>query len=67
MEGTRAQGVWAFALRRSRSLGWAKPRRQHVASAAVMHLVRLGVWWVDLASGTPKPSAFAWGMKPVAA
>lgn len=43
-EGTIAQGVHAFDLRRSRSIGLAKTRLQHLIIAASLNLVRMGAW-----------------------
>ena len=46
IEGTLSQGVRAFELRRTRYLGHAKTRLQHIATAAAMNIDRL-VNWLD--------------------
>jgi transposase len=46
IEGTISQGVRAFELRRTRYLGLAKTRLQHLAVAAAMNLTRLATWWL---------------------
>lgn len=67
IEGTISQGVRAFELRRSRYLGQAKTRLQHLAIAAAMNLVRIGAWLAGIEPGTTKPSAFARVMAPMVA
>jgi hypothetical protein len=67
IEGTIAQGVRAFGLRRSRYLGQANTALQQIAMAAAINLVRLGAWWEGMAPGTTRVSAFARVMRPVAA
>jgi transposase len=44
IEGTISQGVRAFDLRRSRYMGVAKTRLQHVLVAVAMNVVRVGTW-----------------------
>jgi len=44
IEGTLSQGTRAFELRRSRYLGEAKTRLQHLATAAALNLVRVADW-----------------------
>ena len=46
IEGAISQGTWAFDLRRSRYLGLAKTRLQHLATAAAMNLARVVSWWM---------------------
>jgi len=46
IEGTISQGIRTMGLRRSRSLGQEKTHRQHLATAAALHLVR-GIAWVE--------------------
>ena len=46
IEGPLSQGVRAFELRRTRSLGHAKTRLQPIATAAAMNIDRL-VNWLD--------------------
>lgn len=47
IEGTIAQGVHAFDLRRSRYIGLAKTRLQHLIIAASLNLVRMGAWLME--------------------
>ncbi len=49
VEGTHAQAVRRGGLRRSRYVGLAKTRLQHIATAAALNLVRINEW----CSGTP--------------
>ena len=53
IEGTISQGTRAFDLRRSRYIGLAKTRLQHLATAAAMNLTRVTTWFMD---GKPKSS-----------
>jgi transposase len=46
IEGTISQGTRAFDLRRSRYLGLAKTRLQHLATAAAMNLTRVVSWFM---------------------
>ena len=47
VEGTIAQGVRSFELRRSRYLGLAKTHLQHLMIAAAMNVVRMLNWLAD--------------------
>jgi transposase len=47
IEGTISQGVRGFDLRRSRYLGLAKTRLQHLFVAASLNLVRMGAWLME--------------------
>lgn len=49
VEGTLAQGIRAFGLRRCRYIGLAKTHLQHLITATAMNIVRLVNWW----QGTP--------------
>jgi transposase len=49
VEGTHSQAVRRSGLRRSRYIGLAKTRLQHVATAAALNLVRISEW----CAGTP--------------
>jgi transposase len=49
VEATHAQGIRRGGLRRSRDLGLATIHRQHLCTAVVLNVVRLGEWWL----GTP--------------
>jgi transposase len=59
IEGTLAQGVRAFGLRRSRYRGLAKTHLQHVATAAAINLARLGAWFRAVPRATTRTSRFA--------
>ena len=50
IEGTLSYGIRSCGMRRARSSGLAKPPLQPCASAAVMHLARIGRWL----SGEPR-------------
>jgi transposase len=67
VEGTISQGVRAFGLRRSRYIGLAKTRLQHVATAAAMNVERVADWLTGTPLATTRCSAFARAMEPVAA
>lgn len=45
VEGTISQGIRAFGLRRSRYLGFAKTRLQHIVTACAINLWRIWEWW----------------------
>jgi transposase len=49
IEGTHEQAVRRSGLRRSRYIGLAKTRLQHVATAAALNFIRLSEW----SAGTP--------------
>jgi transposase len=51
VEGTISQGTRSFDLRRSRYIGLAKTRLQHLVTATAMNLTRVAVWFMD---GKPK-------------
>jgi transposase len=59
IEGTIAQGVRAFGLRRSRYRGLAKTHLQHVATAAAVNLERLAAWFRAVPRATTRTSRFA--------
>jgi transposase len=59
VEGTISRGVRAFGLRRSRYRGLAKTHLQHVATAAVINLVRLGDWLRVVPRAVTRTSRFA--------
>ena len=58
IEGTLSQGVRAFALRRTRSLGHAKTRLQHIATAAAMNIDRLVNWLEETPQAQTRISRF---------
>jgi transposase len=58
IEGTLSQGVRVMHLRRSRYIGQAKTRLQHVATAAAIDLVRLAAWLAGEEPEQTRRSAF---------
>ncbi|MEV0698227.1 IS1182 family transposase [Saccharopolyspora sp. NPDC050389] len=65
IEGTIAQGVSAFGLRRSRYRGLDKTRLQHLLTAAAMNLTRLNAWLTDTPFAPTRTSHFA-ALRPAA-
>jgi transposase len=59
VEGTLAQGVRAFGLRRSRFWGVAKTHLQHVAIAAAINIDRLVAWLDERPQAQTRTSRFA--------
>lgn len=59
IEGTWAQGIQAFGLRRCRYLGLAKTHLQHIITATAMNLVRLVNWWQGVPFAATRCSRFA--------
>jgi transposase len=59
IEGTISQGVRAFDLRRSRYIGLAKTRLQHIATAVAMNLVRVANWLTGVPRAKTRISRFA--------
>jgi transposase len=59
IEGTLSQGVHRTGLRRSRYIGLAKTRLQHLATGAALNLVRWGAWLAGTPSIATRHSAFA--------
>lgn len=45
VEGNLSQAIRANQLRRSRYVGLAKTRLQHLATAAAINLARMWAWW----------------------
>jgi transposase len=67
VEGTISQGVRAFGLRRSRYIGIAKTRLQHLGTAAAINLERVSDWFAGVDREKTRRSAFARVMEPLAA
>jgi transposase len=67
VEGTISQGVRAFGLRRSRYVGVAKTRLQHLLTGAAINIVRLGAWFAEVPREATRRSAFARVLAPAAA
>jgi transposase len=65
IEGTIAQGVKAFGLRRSRYRGTAKTHLQHLLIAAAMNLTRLDAWLIGMPLAPTRTSHFA-ALRPAA-
>lgn len=59
VEGTLAQGVRAFGLRRARYRGLAKTHLQHLATAAALNVSRLSDWLSGVPRATTRCSPFA--------
>jgi transposase len=64
IEGTISQGVRTCGLRRSRYIGEAKARLQHVATAAAINVTRISDWLADKPREVTRTSAFARLMAP---
>jgi transposase len=58
VEGTLSQGVRGFGLRRCRSIGLAKARLQHVATAAAINVYRLSDWLGGVPRAATRTSPF---------
>lgn len=58
IEGTIAQGVHGFDLRRSRYIGLAKTRLQHLMIASALNLVRMGAWLMEKPRAQTRVSRF---------
>jgi transposase len=58
IEATISQGVRAFDLRRSRSVGLEKTRLQHVSIATALNLVRIAAWLRGESPAPTRVSAF---------
>ena len=65
IEGTIAQGIRAFGLRRTRYRGLAKTGLQHLLTAAGLNLNRLNAWWDDKPLAPTRTSHFA-ALRPAA-
>jgi len=59
IEGTSSQGVRAFDLRRSRSIGLAKTHVQQVITATAINLSRLLAWLMGIPLDGTRVSRFA--------
>jgi transposase len=58
VEGTLSQRVRGFGLRRCRSIGLAKARLQHVATAAAIDVYRLSDWFGGVPRAAMRTSPF---------
>jgi transposase len=65
VEGTVSQGTRAFGLRRSRYVGLAKTRLQHILTAAAIDLMRIADWLVEAPRAQARCSRFA-ALAPIA-
>ncbi len=59
IEGTIAQGVHSFDLRRSRYIGLTKTRLQHILIASALNVVRIGAWLMERPRAQTRTSRFA--------
>lgn len=59
IEGTLSQGVNAFGLRRSRYLGLAKTRLQHILTSTAINIVRMVAWLQGISHAQTRTSRFA--------
>jgi transposase len=59
IEGTLSQGVNAFGLRRSRYLGLATTRLQHILTSTAMNIVRMMAWLQGVPHAKTRTSRFA--------
>jgi transposase len=59
IEGTISQGIRSLGLRRTRYIGLAKTRLQHVLTAAAINLTRLYAWLTDVPLAPTRTSHFA--------
>lgn len=58
IEGTISQATRSFELRRTRFIGHAKTRLQHLATATAINLARLHDWWQNVDRSQTRTSAF---------
>lgn len=58
IEGTIAQGVHSFDLRRSRYIGLTKTRLQHILIASALNVVRIGAWLMERPRAQTRTSRF---------
>ena len=58
IEGTISQATRTFELRRTRFVGQAKTRLQHLATATAINLARLNDWWLHRFPEKTRTSAF---------
>jgi IS5 family transposase len=58
VEGTIAQAVGAFGLRRTQYFGVLKTHLQHVLTATALNFVRLGEWLAGTPLAKTRKSAF---------
>jgi len=59
VEGTISQGTRGFGLRRSRYMGLAKTRLQHILTAAAINLMRTADWLEQAPRAQTRLSHFA--------
>lgn len=58
IEGSISQATRTFELRRTRFVGHAKTRLQHLATATAINLARLHNWWQNAERAKTRTSAF---------
>ena len=59
IEGTLSQGIRAFDLRHTRSIGLAKTRLHQVLVAVAINLMRLFAWFTETPRAGTRTSPFA--------
>ena len=59
VEGTVSQSTRTFEMRRTRYIGDAKTRLQHLATASALNLARLAHWFIGSTRSQTRVSAFA--------
>ncbi len=59
IEGTLSQGIHCFGLRRSRYIGLAKTRLQHVFTSIAMNITRIVSWLMGIPHAHTRVSRFA--------
>jgi transposase len=67
VESSLSQATRAYQLRRTRYIGLAKTRLQHLATAAAINLSRMWAWWSDVPLGKTRVSRFASLFTPASA
>ena len=58
IEATIAQGVHSCDLRRSRYIGLAKTRQQHIFIGSALNLIRMGAWLMEKPRAQTRISRF---------
>jgi transposase len=58
VEGTISQGVHRCGVRRTRYIGLARTRLQHVLTAAAITVARVADWFAEIPRATTRPSRF---------
>jgi transposase len=59
IEGTHSQSIRRCGLRQARYIGLAKIHLQHLLTAVVLNVARLGAWWLGTPLAKTRCSPFA--------